>query len=481
MRESIFVRSAVRTTAYTTLSVPELDLARLLRDVCEPEADAEELSRADVRFDGGRDADVPALDEAARADRRALCTRRAVRRPAGRRIAASGGSPCHDRHREESCSREQAPHPADHTPLNAGLSRPDRLVAVEAVRILAAVVGGLAVVWALLEAVRAFVIPRGIQLRSRVVFYWVFRLLRWVVRLRGAVDREAVDEIMVYGAPMAVLVLPLLWLVTTLLGFAGIFWAIDGGGFGDAVIVSGSSLFTLGFDRPDGVGGAIAAFACATIGLGLLALVITYLPTLNAAFSRRESVVAMLDTRAGTPPERDHAHRAAPRLCRDRDARRALARVGAVDRRRRGDALHASDARLLPLVGAEPLVGDGDGDADRGGELPALGDRGAGSGERGRVDVLPRRVRRGAAAARRSSSTASRIARSRRSIAASSSAFSSASRRRACPSRATTSSRGSGSAGRRAEYEPILDALARLVDAPAGLWPVSAPVTSSED
>jgi hypothetical protein len=173
---------------------------------------------------------------------------------------------------------------------------------VEAVRILVAIVGGCAVLWALLEAIRAFVIPRGVQLRSRVVFYWVFRLLRWVARARGAVEREAKDAIMVYGAPIAVLGLPLLWLVTTLLGFAGIFWAIDGGGFGNAVVVSGSSLFTLGFDKPDGVGGAITAFACATIGLGLLALVISYLPTLNAGFSRRESVVAMLDTRAGSPP-----------------------------------------------------------------------------------------------------------------------------------------------------------------------------------
>ena len=174
---------------------------------------------------------------------------------------------------------------------------------MEALRILVAIGGGCAVIWALLEAIRAFVIPRGIQLRSRIVFRSVFGVLRWFARVRGADSREEVDAIMVYGAPMAVLGLPFLWLLTTLLGFAGVFWAIDGGGFGDAIVVSGSSLFTLGFDKPAGVGGAIVAFADATIGLGLLALVITYLPTLNAAFSRRESVVAMLDTRAGSPPD----------------------------------------------------------------------------------------------------------------------------------------------------------------------------------
>ncbi|HZE03787.1 MAG TPA: hypothetical protein VE127_01095, partial [Solirubrobacteraceae bacterium] len=174
---------------------------------------------------------------------------------------------------------------------------------MEAVRILAAVLGGLAVAVALLEALRAFVVPRGIQLRSSVVFVWVFRALRALSRLRGAREREAVDAIMVYAAPLSILGLPLLWLVVSLLGFTGIFWAIDGGAFGDAIVVSGSSLFTLGFDRPAGVGGAVASFCEATIGLGLLALVITYLPTLNAAFSRREAVVAMLDARAGSPPD----------------------------------------------------------------------------------------------------------------------------------------------------------------------------------
>lgn len=174
---------------------------------------------------------------------------------------------------------------------------------MEALRVLAAIAGALLVGFVLLEALRAFVVPRGIQLRSRVVFYWVFRALRWFTRFRGALDREAADAIMVYGAPIAVIALPLVWLFMSVLGFSAIFWAIDGGSFGDAVVVSGSSLFTLGFDRPDGVGGAIVAFVAATVGLGLLAVVITYLPTLNSAFSRRESVVAMLDARAGSPPD----------------------------------------------------------------------------------------------------------------------------------------------------------------------------------
>ena len=345
---------------------------------------------------------------------------------------------------------------------------------MEAVRILVAIVGGCAVVWALLEAIRAFVIPRGIQLRSRVVFYWVFRLLRWVVRVRGAVEREAVDEIMVYGAPIAVLGLPLLWLITTLLGFAGIFWAIDGGSFGDAVIVSGSSLFTLGFDRPDGVGGAIAAFACATIGLGLLALVITYLPTLNAAFSRRESVVAMLDTRAGSPPnaitliERHHVfagietldamwpqweqwivdvgetHYTHPMLVFFRSSEPDHSWVTAI-----ATLLEAANFRLSAI------------DAPGAGNAAAWMFYRAGLGAVQRLrafftyrvsdrDVAP--VDRGAF---------ERVIAHFEEVGVSVSVDRELAWERFCR--------------RRAEYEPVLDALARLVDAPAGLWPVASP------
>jgi hypothetical protein len=43
-------------------------------------------------------------------------------------------------------------------------------------------------------------------------------------------------------------------------------------------------------------------FSQATIGLGIVALLLAYLPTIYAAFSRREALVTMLDVRAGTPP-----------------------------------------------------------------------------------------------------------------------------------------------------------------------------------
>ncbi len=69
-----------------------------------------------------------------------------------------------------------------------------------------------------------------------------------------------------------------------------------------ALETSGSSLFTLGFVHPHGLGSAFIAFSEAAIGLGLLAVLIAYLPTIYSSFSRRETMVTELSVRAGTPP-----------------------------------------------------------------------------------------------------------------------------------------------------------------------------------
>lgn len=171
---------------------------------------------------------------------------------------------------------------------------------MEALRVLAAVMGAVVVIAALFEAIRTFVVPRGLRLRlSRPVTRSIFRGLGALAR---RLDEDRAHGVMVHAGPLAILALPLTWLCASWLGYATIFWAIDRGGFGDALVVSGSSLFTLGFERPHGVGGAVAAFSDAAVGLALLAIVISYLPALNAGFQRRESVIATLDARAGVPP-----------------------------------------------------------------------------------------------------------------------------------------------------------------------------------
>jgi hypothetical protein len=161
--------------------------------------------------------------------------------------------------------------------------------------------GALLVLIALDSAVRTFVLPRGVVVPyTRLVFVAVRRVFD--ARLRFAKSYEASDRIMAMYAPLGLLILPATWLVLVIAGFTAMFRALGVETWREAFTTSGSSLFTLGFVRPDNLPTTVLAFADATIGLGLIALLIAYLPSIYNAFSRRELEVAALATRAGTPP-----------------------------------------------------------------------------------------------------------------------------------------------------------------------------------
>jgi hypothetical protein len=58
----------------------------------------------------------------------------------------------------------------------------------------------------------------------------------------------------------------------------------------------------LGFAVSKSFSSTLLAFSEAALGLMMVALLIAYLPTMYAAFSRREAAVTLLDVRAGNPP-----------------------------------------------------------------------------------------------------------------------------------------------------------------------------------
>jgi hypothetical protein len=94
----------------------------------------------------------------------------------------------------------------------------------------------------------------------------------------------------------------IVWLFAINLGYIAMDWAIDAESWYVAFKISGSSLLTLGFALVDNFPTTVLAFSEATIGLIMIALLIAYLPTIYAAFSRREAAVTMLEVRAGSPP-----------------------------------------------------------------------------------------------------------------------------------------------------------------------------------
>ena len=163
------------------------------------------------------------------------------------------------------------------------------------------VAGAVAVVVVLDAALRTFVLPRGAGvLFTHVIFRSVRRLLQIIARPNRSY--EARDQVMALYAPLALLAFPAVALVVIFAAFACFFEAAQPHGWRDALITSGSSLFTLGFDRPSGLGASLIAFAEAAIGLALLAVLIAYLPTIYSSFSRRETMVTQLSVRGGTPP-----------------------------------------------------------------------------------------------------------------------------------------------------------------------------------
>lgn len=170
-----------------------------------------------------------------------------------------------------------------------------------ALRILAAIVGVGVVTAALGSALKTVVVPRGYVSRITRLH---FRTLRWVFDHLAPAERpyEERDRILAVYAPFAMVTLPAVWVALVTVGFTGIFWGVGVHPFAEAFATSGSSLFTLGFDRPKGSGRVALAFTEAGIGLGLVSLMISYLPTIYGAFSRREALVGMLEVRAGSPP-----------------------------------------------------------------------------------------------------------------------------------------------------------------------------------
>jgi hypothetical protein len=170
---------------------------------------------------------------------------------------------------------------------------------------LGALVGVAAV---LASVLRTVVVPRAIPARlARVAFLAVHWLLRGRLRVTGRSDYATRDRVFALEAPLGLFAQLLTWALLIFLLFAALFWSltasrIDGASVSRGLELSGSSMLTLGFDSPRGLARQLTAFAAAGVGLTLLALVITYLPTLYGAFSRREALITKLTVRAGAPP-----------------------------------------------------------------------------------------------------------------------------------------------------------------------------------
>lgn len=167
--------------------------------------------------------------------------------------------------------------------------------------VIAFVVGAAIVLSVMASAVLTVLVPRGERPR---LLAWVVvpthQVFRWAAR--RADEEEARERILARFAPTTLLLLPLAWAVGIMLGFFFIYLSL-GVEPREASIFTGSSLLTLGFSRPGEAPAIEFAFLEAFIGLVLVALLVSFLPTIYGHFSAREKAVSRLSVRAGSPPD----------------------------------------------------------------------------------------------------------------------------------------------------------------------------------
>ncbi len=168
-------------------------------------------------------------------------------------------------------------------------------------QILAFLAGVVVVAGTIFSAIETFVLPRSTQdILSRLVFRGMRKI--FAIPLHWARTYEERDRILGFYAPMSLLALLPVWYFFVLIGYLLMFWAAGANSLFRAFQDSGSSLLTLGFASTTGYIKTALAFSEAALGLIMVSLLIAYLPSIYAAFSRREAAVTMLEVRAGNPP-----------------------------------------------------------------------------------------------------------------------------------------------------------------------------------
>ncbi|UOQ54484.1 hypothetical protein [Hymenobacter cellulosivorans] len=166
-------------------------------------------------------------------------------------------------------------------------------------RVAAFLGGAFLIVTVVLSAIRSFVLPRN---ESVLINNWVFTGIRHLFSFLAAryTTYAKRDRIMALYAPVGLVALPIIWLLILSAAYAFIYWALGEGDFTKSYLLSSSSLLTLGSVEATTVLISIVTYSEATFGLLLITLLISYLPTMYQAFTRRELVVARVELRCGT-------------------------------------------------------------------------------------------------------------------------------------------------------------------------------------
>ena len=165
----------------------------------------------------------------------------------------------------------------------------------------------------LADAFEAMLLPRRVSRQVRLIrLYYLITWELWVALAQSMSPGKRRNAFSSYFGPLSMLFLFVFWAIGLIVGFALLQWSLgtemkgteDRLDLAVSLYFSGVTFFTLGFGDVTPVAslGRFIAVVEAGIGFGFLAVVISYLPVVYQAFSRRELMINLLDARGGSPP-----------------------------------------------------------------------------------------------------------------------------------------------------------------------------------
>jgi Ion channel len=173
-----------------------------------------------------------------------------------------------------------------------------------------AIIGAAIVVIVLWEAFETIVLPRRVSRPfrfTRLIYRGMW--IPWRAIAHGYRKAKSRETFLSFFGPLSLLILFAVWAAAIIVGFALIYHSNASQDsthptFETSLYLSGTTMFTLGIGDvvPHTRLERILVVFESGIGFGFLALVLSYLPVIYQAFSRREVNIVLLDARAGSPP-----------------------------------------------------------------------------------------------------------------------------------------------------------------------------------